>query len=88
MKLKDEAKKISKEKGMLNPAQAARFLDYSKAALAKWRSNGQGPAYYKGKGGLVFYERADLIAFKKKITLTRVEPKRRTTMPAPEVATA
>jgi hypothetical protein len=79
VKLKDESKKISKEKGMLNPTQAAKFLNYSKAALAKWRSYGMGPAYYKGKGGMVFYETADLVAFQKKVTLTRVEPKRRTT---------
>jgi hypothetical protein len=78
MRLKDEAKKISKEKGMLNTTAAAKFLDYSEAALKKWRSDGEGPAYYKGRGGMVFYERADLVAFKKKISLTRVEPKRRT----------
>ena len=79
MKLKDEVKKISKEKGMLDTIHAAKFLGYSKAALTKWRWEGKGPAYYKGKGGLVFYEVADLQAFKKKITLTRVEPKARTT---------
>lgn len=77
MRLKDEVKKIAKEKGMLTTVQAAKFLDYSKHALVKWRTNGEGPAYYKGKGGFVFYERADLQAFKKKITLTRVEPKAR-----------
>jgi hypothetical protein len=82
VKLKDEAKRITKEKGMLTTAQAAKFLDYSKHALVKWRTNGEGPAYYKGKGGLVFYERADLVAFKKKVSLTRVEPKART-MSAP-----
>ena len=87
MKLKDEAKKITKEKGMLNTVQAAKYLDYSVHALVKWRTNGEGPAYYKGKGGLVFYEHADLAAFKKKVTLTRVEPKRRTPSPADEVAT-
>jgi hypothetical protein len=83
MKLKDESKKIQREKGMLNTAQAAKFLDYSDAALKKWRSDGEGPAYYKGKGGMVFYERADLVAFKKKVTLTRVEPKARRSSPAP-----
>jgi helix-turn-helix protein len=77
MRLKDESKQIAKEKGMLNTVQAAKFLDYSRAALNKWRSNGEGPAYYKGKGGMVFYERADLIAFKKKVSLTRVEPRPR-----------
>jgi hypothetical protein len=81
MRLKDESKKISKEKGMLNTAQAAKFLDYSEHALKKWRSDGEGPAYYKGRGGMVFYGRADLQAFKKKVTLTRVEPKPRTTSP-------
>jgi hypothetical protein len=81
VRLKDEAKKITKEKGMLTSAQAAKFLDYSLHALAKWRSEGGGPAYYKGKGGLVFYERADLIAFKKKVSLVRVEPKPRTLPP-------
>ena len=81
MRLKDESKKIAKEKGMLSTAAAAKFLDYSIAALNKWRSNGEGPAYYKGKGGMVFYELADLQAFKKKVTLTRVEPKPRTTSP-------
>jgi helix-turn-helix protein len=78
MRLKDESKQIAKEKGMLTTTQAAKFLDYSRAALNKWRSNGEGPAYYKGKGGMVFYERADLIAYKKKVSLTRVEPKPRT----------
>jgi hypothetical protein len=78
MRLKDESKKISKEKGMMNTAAAAKFLDYSEAALKKWRSYGEGPAYYKGKGGMVFYELADLQAFKKKVTLTRVEPRHRT----------
>jgi hypothetical protein len=88
MRLKDESKQIAKEKGMLTTTQAAKFLDYSRAALNKWRSNGEGPAYYKGKGGMVFYERADLIAYKKKVSLTRVEPKPRTPAPAPETTPA
>lgn len=85
MKLKDESKKIAKEKGMLTTAQAAKFLDYSEHALKKWRSDGEGPAYYKGKGGMVFYEKADLVAYQKKITLTRIDPKARKT-PAPAIA--
>jgi hypothetical protein len=82
MRLKDESKRITKEKGMLNTTQAAKFLDYSEHALKKWRTEGLGPAYYKGRGGMVFYERADLVAFKKKVSLTRVEPKPRTPAPA------
>lgn len=77
MKLKDEARKIAKDKGMLTTEKAAKFLAYSVAALKKWRSEGAGPAYYKGKGGMVFYERADLQAYKKEITLVRVVPQPR-----------
>lgn len=74
MKLKDEAKKIAKENKMLNTAAAAKYLGYGIPALKKWRSEGKGPAYYKGKGGMVFYDRADLEKFDTKIELVRIEP--------------
>jgi hypothetical protein len=75
MKLKDESRKIAKEKKLLNTVQAAKYLGYGEAALKKWRADGKGPAYYKGKGGMVFYDRADLDKFKTKSTLVRVEPR-------------
>ncbi len=75
MRLKDESLKIAKERGMLNTKQAAKYLGYGADALKKWRTKGGGPAYYKGKGGMVFYDKADLDKFRTAITFTRVEPK-------------
>jgi hypothetical protein len=56
--------------------EAAEFLGYSRASLAKWRVQSKGPAYYKGKGGMVFYKREDLVKFKTSEELVRVTPER------------
>lgn len=63
-----------KKKGMLTITEAAKFLGYSTASLAKWRVKGKGPAYYKGKGGTVLYSIGDLKKFKEKGELVRVAP--------------
>lgn len=69
--------KLSENK-MLNTTEAATFLGYGVATLKKWRLLKKGPVYYKGKGGSIFYEPADLRTFRARIaTLVRVEPQPR-----------
>lgn len=48
------------------PEQVSRVLQVSLATLARWRQNGQGPAYLKLEGGkqnVVRYRQADVTAF-------------------------
>lgn len=73
-RLKDQQAAIAKKKKLLNTEDAATFLGYTIHALKKWRHDGRGPAFYKGKGGMVFYDVKDLKAFKPKIELHRIEP--------------
>jgi len=40
---------MSKE--LLTPDDLAKFLDMSRASLARWRSEGGGPSYIKLRGG-------------------------------------
>ena len=51
---------------LLTPFDLAKFLDMSEASLARWRSEGGGPAYVKlrgGKTGLVRYRIRDVEKF-------------------------
>lgn len=51
---------------MLTTRELAAFLRVDEGLLAKWRSQGVGPAYVKmtpGRGGAVRYHRADVRTF-------------------------
>lgn len=47
------------EKSVLNSRQAATYLGCSDSVLRLWRSQGQGPRYFRA-GKLIRYRRADL----------------------------
>lgn len=61
--------------GMIRDREAAKFLNYTVATLKKWRVQGKGPAYFKGRGGSVWYRKDELKAYLEKSVLVRVEPK-------------
>ena len=42
------------------PKQAGRYLGISEASLRLWRSEGQGPRYFRAGEKLVRYRKADL----------------------------
>jgi len=50
------------EKWMFNSRQAAAYLGCSESVLRLWRSQGQGPRYFRA-GKLIRYRRADLDAW-------------------------
>jgi predicted DNA-binding transcriptional regulator AlpA len=51
-----------KDDSLLDTAQAAEFLQYSKSALEYWRCQGTGPRFYK-TAGRVRYRKSDLEAW-------------------------
>lgn len=54
------------EKRKLRPNEAAEFLGVKEGTLSQWRHFAIGPAYIK-TGGKVFYKKADLEAFERRI---------------------
>lgn len=50
------------EKTVLNSRQASAYLGCSESVMRLWRSQGQGPRYFRA-GKLIRYRRADLDAW-------------------------
>ena len=48
---------------LMTPVQAAGYLNFSVATMAKWRCNGDGPAYIKVSARCVRYRLEDLQAW-------------------------
>ena len=64
---------IRQQSRWLRTAEAAGYLGVSLPTLARWRTNGTGPAYSKlrpGTGGLVVYDVEELDRFVKASTRT------------------
>lgn len=48
----------------ITPEKTAEILEVSTRTLANWRSDGDGPAFYK-KGRIVFYDLKDVEEFER-----------------------
>jgi excisionase family DNA binding protein len=53
---------VLEERNVLNPKQASAYLGCSESVMRLWRSQGQGPRYFRA-GKLIRYRRADLDAW-------------------------